>query len=89
MYEVVGSACCQAASSSDSDYSGLDAVDVEVTNLDDENQAPVVTLPLGDISYGIGGIGVGIDAKATVSDSDSSKYTGGTLTVTLTANTPF
>ncbi len=69
--------------STDPLYSTNPPIIVLVTTLDNE---AVITLPSGDLIYGIGFAGVGIDGRATIVDTNSPTYNGGTLTVTLTAN---
>jgi hypothetical protein len=72
-----------AISSSDSLYSALAPIVVLATTLDNE---AILTLPSGDMIYGIGLSGVGIDGRATISDPNTPNYNGATLAVTLTAN---
>jgi hypothetical protein len=69
--------------SSDTVYAALPPVVLSMTTLDNE---PVVTLPSGDVRYGIGQPGIGIDGRATISDPNSPNYASAKLTVTLTAN---
>jgi len=69
--------------SSDTVYATLPLVVLSMTTLDNE---PAVTLPSGDLRYGIGQPGVGIDGRATISDPNTADYTSTKLTVTLTAN---
>jgi hypothetical protein len=54
-----------------------------MTTLDNE---AVLTLPDGEVIYGIGLPGIGIDGRATIVDPNTANYNTGTLTVTLTAN---
>ncbi|MBM4093899.1 MAG: DNRLRE domain-containing protein, partial [Planctomycetes bacterium] len=72
-----------AAFSFDANFNGLNPPDVSVTNLDVN---PKVTLPSGETRYGLGDGGIGIDGRATVVDLDSANFSGGTLTVRLTAS---
>src|SRR5205814_5329423 len=69
--------------SSDSAYASLAPVLLNLQTLDNEG---VLTLPSGDLIYGIGQAGVGIDGRASLSDSNTPNYNGGSLVVTLTAN---
>ena len=66
-------------SSSDALYAGLTPPSVAVTTLDNE---AAVTLPSGNVIYGLGDPGVGLDGHATVVDAATS-YSGGNLTVTI------
>ncbi len=70
----------------DADYRSLNPDDVTVTNIDNDNVPPLVTLPGGDARYAIGTSGVGIDGGAIVSDTDPTNFDTATLTVTLAAN---
>jgi hypothetical protein len=70
-------------SSGDPLYGALAPVLVSMTTLDNE---AVITLPSGDLIYGIGLASIGIDGRATIADTNTANYNGGTLTVTLTAN---
>jgi hypothetical protein len=72
-----------AVSSTDPLYAALAPIPVLMTTLDNE---PVVSLPSGDVIYGIGLAGVGIDGAATITDPNTANYSAGTLTVSLTAN---
>lgn len=70
-------------SSSDPLYAGLSAVLVSIQTIDNEG---VLTLPSGDLIYGVGQAGIGIDGRATLVDPNSPNYNSGNLTVSLTAN---
>ena len=70
-------------SSSDILYAALSPVLVTLQTLDNEG---VLTLPSGDLIYGIGQAGIGIDGRATLLDANSPNYGSGNLTVTLTLN---
>lgn len=70
-------------SSSDPLYAAVAPVTVSMTTLDNE---AALTLPSGDLVYGIGLPGVGIDGRASIVDPHTASYNSGTLTVTLTAN---
>jgi len=69
--------------SADPLYAALAPATFLVTTLDNE---AVLTLPSGDLVYGIGLDGVGIDGRASIVDPNTANYNGGTLTITLTAN---
>jgi len=73
----------EAANSGDQKYNGLNPADVTVTNIDGR---PVVTLPSGDVAFGIGAGALGIDGSATITDLDSDNFSGGQLTVAITTN---
>ena len=68
---------------SDPDYATVDPVDVSVTNVDNENVAPILTLPRGTTYYGIGTDGIAVDSHTSLVDTDPSEYAGATLTYTL------
>jgi len=70
-------------SSTDPSYAALPPAIVSLATLDNEG---VVTLPSGDLRYGIGQSGVGVDGRAAIADPYTLNYNGGTLTITLTAN---
>ncbi len=72
-----------SVASSDSVYAALPPAIVVLTTVDNE---AAVTLPSGDLRYGLGQAGVGIDGRATISDTNTPNYTSATLTVRLTAN---
>jgi hypothetical protein len=72
-----------SVSSADAGYASLSPSVLLMTTLDNE---AVVTLPSGDLRYGIGQPGVGIDGRASIQDANASSYAGATLTVSLTAN---
>ena len=67
--------------STDPLYAGLTPPSMAVTTLDNE---AAVTLPSGNVIYGLGDPGVGLDGQATVVDA-ATNYSGGKLTVTITA----
>jgi hypothetical protein len=69
--------------SADSVYAALPPVVLSMTTLDNES---LVTLPSGDLRYGIGQGGIGIDGRASIVDPYIASYSGGTLTVSLTNN---
>jgi hypothetical protein len=73
-----------AIASSDPIYAALSPAIVTVTTLDNE---PVLTLPSGDLIYGIGQPGIGIDGRATITDPNTPDYSGATLTIGLTNGT--
>lgn len=77
-----------ATPTSDANYALVDPADVLVTNIDNENVAPVLTLPRGTTFYGIGTDGIAVDSHTTLVDTDPSSYAGGTLTLTLTHAKP-
>jgi len=60
-------------------YSALSALSVAGTTTDNEG---VLTLPLGDIWYGIGSAAIGLDGEATIADTLAS-YNNGNLTVSI------
>lgn len=70
-------------SSSDPLYAGLAPILISLQTIDNEG---VLTLPSGDLIYGIGQAAIGIDGRATLTDPNSPNYNSGNLTVTLTAN---
>jgi hypothetical protein len=70
-------------SSGDAMYAALSAVAVPFTTIDNE---ALLTLPSGEMIYGIGSPGVGIDARAAISDDNTPNYAGVTLTVSITNN---
>lgn len=70
-------------SSSDGAYAALPAVTFPVITFDNE---AVLALPSGDLIYGIGQPGLGIDGRAVLTDTNTASYNGSTLTITLTAN---
>jgi len=70
-------------SSTDPIYAALTPIPVLMTTLDNE---PYVGVPSGTLLYGVGLAGVGLDGRATLSDSNAPNYNGGTVTATLTAN---
>jgi hypothetical protein len=72
-----------AVTSADSVYAALPPVVLVVSTLDNE---PALTLPSGDLRYGIGQSGVGLDGRARISDPNTPNYNGVTLTVTITTN---
>ncbi len=72
-----------SVSSSDALYAALAPVPVVMHTLDNE---PTITLSPVTTVFGIGNGAVGIDGRATVSDPNTSVYTGTTLTVTITNN---
>ena len=72
-----------AVSTVDTAYAALKPVILVVSTLDNE---PLLTLPSGDLRYGIGQSGVGLDGRARISDPHTLDYNGVTLTVTITAN---
>jgi len=72
-----------SVSSGDAAYAALAPVVVTATTLDNE---PTITLPSGALIYGVGMGPIGIDGRATVSDPNTSVYTGTTLRVTVTNN---
>ena len=72
-----------SVTSSDALYAALPPTVIVLTTIDNE---PMITLPSGDLRYGIGQSGVGIDGRAAISDTNTSSYAAATLTVTLTAN---
>jgi hypothetical protein len=72
-----------SVASSDPLYAALPASIVVMTTVDNE---PILTLPSGDLHYGIGQAGVGIDGRASISDTNTPNYASATLTATLTAN---
>lgn len=70
-------------SSADVLYAALTPVPVLAATLNNEG---VLTLPSGDLIYGIGQAGIGIDGRTTLVDPNSPNHNGGNVTVTLTAN---
>jgi hypothetical protein len=70
-------------SSGDPLYAAFGPIVVSATNFDSE---AAITLSTVDTIFGIGMPAVGVDGPATIFDPYSSSYTGGTLTVSLTAN---
>ncbi|HEX3359121.1 MAG TPA: hypothetical protein VHS31_19235, partial [Tepidisphaeraceae bacterium] len=72
-----------SAASSDPLYGALPPAIVVMTTLDNE---PILAFPSGDLRYGIGQSGVGIDGRAILSDTNTPSYGSTTLTVSLTAN---
>jgi hypothetical protein len=72
-----------SVTSPDPIYAALGSSFILITTLDDE---ATVTLPSGDLRYGIGQGGVGIDGRATITDSNTLSYSGATITVTITTN---
>jgi hypothetical protein len=72
-----------SVASSDPLYAALSPAIVVMTTLDNE---PVLTLPSGDLRYGISQTAVGIDGRASISDTNTTSYASATVTVTLTAN---
>jgi hypothetical protein len=80
--DVVYTVTC-TASSSDPSYAAVRPVMVAVTNLDDEQG---LTLPSGDLFYGVGMPAVGLDGRAAVVDPETPNYHAGSLTAALTAN---
>lgn len=72
-----------SVTSSDTVYAALAPVVLAMTTLDNE---ATVTLPSGDLRYGISQSGVGIDGRAAISDPNTLNYASATLTVALTAN---
>jgi len=73
----------QSVTSADGVYGALAPTVALITTLDNE---AAVTLPSGDLRYGIGQPGVGIDGRGTISDPNAPSYASATLTVTLAAN---
>jgi len=71
-----------SVSSSDSVYAGLAPSVLTMSTLDNE---PALSLPSGDLRYGIGQSGVGIDGRASISDSNGV-YASATLNVTIASN---
>ena len=69
--------------SSDTVYAALPPSVLLMTTLDNE---AALTLPSGDLIYGIGQVGVGIDGRASILDPNTLSYASATLTVTLTSN---
>ena len=63
------------------DFNGAKVI--SATRLDNETS---VTLPSGDCIYGIGMPAVGIDGRATITDSDVLSFNNGTVTFTITTN---
>jgi hypothetical protein len=80
--DVTYSVLC-SFSSSDPLYALLPPVVVIATNLDDEQG---LSLPSGDLFYGVGMPAITLDGRATVVDPAVPNYDTGSLTVTLTAN---
>ncbi len=76
---VVTNSCTSA----DRAYAGLAPVTFPVVTLDNE---AILNLPSGDLVYGIGQPGLGIDGRATLIDSNTPSYSGAHLTVVLAAN---
>jgi hypothetical protein len=69
--------------STDPLYAALPPILVQTTTLDNE---PILTLPDGEMIYGVGLPAMGIDGRATIADTNTANYNAGTLAVTLTAN---
>jgi hypothetical protein len=69
-------------SSGDPLYGSLAPVVVSALTLDNE---PALTLPSGEVFYGAGAPAVGIDGRATLSDTNISSYNGVTLSVGSTS----
>lgn len=69
-------------SSSDATYGSLTPIVVLMTTLDNE---PGLTLPSGDVFYGVGTAPVGIDGGALISDPNADSYNGAALTVETTS----
>lgn len=67
--------------STDPVYSAINPDDVTVITLDNETE---LVLSVADRLYGIGDPATGIDGSATVTDSDTLSYNGGTLTAAIT-----
>lgn len=76
-------AVTNTVTTTDTVYSAIEPADVAVTLQDNE---ATVTLPAGEVVYGIGMPGVGVAGRATVSDPYTTDYNAGTLTVALTSN---
>ncbi len=72
------------ASSSDPSYNTLQPVLVPVVNYDNETR---LTLPSGEVSYGIDMPGIALDGQASIVDPNTPSYNDGMLTVTLTGGT--
>ncbi len=71
-----------SVTSSDPLYAAVNPDDVSVTTLDNE---AVLRLPFGDITYGLGEPPTALDGWASITDPDTTTYTGGSLVITLTA----
>jgi hypothetical protein len=72
-----------SVTSSDTIYAALAPVVLSVTTVDNE---ATITLPSGDLRYGVGQPGVGIDGRAAITDPNTLNYASAKLTVALTAN---
>lgn len=72
-----------AISSSDPLYAALGSTLVSVLTIDNEIQ---LTLPSGDLVYGVGLAGVGLDGVASIVDLSGGTWDTGTLTVKITNN---
>lgn len=68
--------------SGDAVYAAINPADVNVTTLDNEGD---FRLPSGTFTYGIGEPAKDIDGYATINDTDTADYNGGSLVVTITA----
>ncbi len=71
-----------SVTSSDPVYAAINPADVSVTTLDNE---PVLTLPFGDINYGLGEPPTVVDGWAKIVDPDTTIYNGGSLVISLTS----
>jgi len=78
----VGYSLNATVTSSDTLYAAVTG-SVSATTIDNEAG---ITLPGGTVYYGVGDSGVGVDGTATVSDASHANYSGGSLTLALTAN---
>jgi len=79
---TIGYSLTTTVTSADPVYAAINPDDITVETIDNEIQ---LALPSGDFTYGIGEPATGIDGYATVTDVDSIAYSGGGLTVTITA----
>ncbi len=70
-------------SSSDPLYGVVTPVMITVTNIDNEEG---LTLPSGTLYYAVGTPAIVLDGRAAVFDPETPVYSGGSLTITLTAN---
>ncbi|MEJ5237337.1 MAG: DNRLRE domain-containing protein [Limisphaera sp.] len=70
-----------ATTSADPTYAALPPATIPVTTLDNE---PFLILPSGDLRYGIGQAGVGLDGRAIVSDTNATDYAGTILLIAIT-----
>lgn len=73
-----------AITTSDTNYAALSIAKVQITVIDNEAS---INLPSGNAIYGLGTSAMVIDGRATITDTDTAVYQGGSLTLTLANGT--